>query len=287
MEGLTEALIALVALTSMEIVLGIDNIVFITILTSKLPVPQQPGARKFGLLAALGTRLLLLLCFTWILHLTTPIMKLDALGIPVSKVFRVEKLDESSSIPPTGSSEETAPHAGHAEVHDPYREANEITWKDIILFAGGLFLIRQSVKEIHNKIEGGHHEHASPKTISYSGVITQIALMDIIFSLDSVITAVGMVDPAHTWVIYTSVIIAVIIMVVFAEKVSHFVKENPTIKMLALSFLILIGVLLVAEGAGAGLDKGYIYFAMGFALIVEFLNMRMRKKENARLAVSG
>jgi len=235
------ALIGLVALTAMEIVLGIDNIVFIAILSGRLPKEQQARARRLGLGAALVTRILLLLTLTWILGLTKPIFSLTSLGLPA------DVLGE---------------------------EVMEVSLRDLILLLGGLFLIGKSVFEIHERIEGHDPQRPEPKAPSFSGVLVQIAILDIVFSLDSVITAVGMAQ--EIWVMIVAVILAVGVMLIFAERVSRFVERHPTIKMLALSFLILIGVLLVAEGIGTKIDKGYVYFAMAFALVVEFLNLRVR-----------
>jgi len=246
-------LVALVALTAMEIVLGIDNIVFISVVSSRLPEAERKSARQIGLIAAMGTRILLLLTLTWIMRLTHPMVTLSQLGLPA---------DWSEWL-----------------VH--HKELNEFSWRDLILLLGGLFLIRSSVVEIHNKIEGAHDDHQTGKGVTFRGVITQIAILDIIFSLDSVITAVGMAE--SLWVMITAVVLAVIVMMVFAGTVSGFVERHPTVKMLALSFLLLIGVMLVAEGVGTHIEKGYIYFAMGFALLVEFLNLRAQAKAARRL----
>ena len=255
-----EWVIALLALTAMEIVLGIDNIVFITIVSGKLPVEKQPLARRLGLILALITRLLLLLTLSWIVSMATPIFQLSDLGIPESWL-------ESWSQNGGGHGEEP--------VFDSkaYDELNGVSWRDLILFGGGLFLVGKSVYEIHDQF--GAEEHVvEPSSKQFVGVLIQIALLDIVFSLDSVITAVGMVD--EIWVMCAAIILAVIVMIVFAEPVSRFVERNPTLKVLALSFLILIGVMLIAEGAGAHVDKGYIYFAMFFALIVEIINLNLR-----------
>jgi predicted tellurium resistance membrane protein TerC len=246
-----EAFIVLVTLTALEIVLGIDNIIFIAILAGRLPAQQQAQARQIGLAAALVTRLLLLATISFILGLTEPIFTLPALPY-----FRSE-------------------------------EARRISIRDLILIVGGLFLIYKSTVEIHDKIESGGQEEGqigkAPQ--SFGNVIATIAVMDIIFSLDSVITAVGMVDQdvvvgdlhiSRIWIMSAAVVIAVGVMLVFAGAVSNFVSRHPTLKILALSFLILIGVLLVAEGLGQHLNKGYIYFAMAFAVVVEMLNLRIR-----------
>jgi len=249
---ITVLIIALVWLTFMEIVLGIDNMVFITIVTSRLPEQQQPLARRWGLILALLTRILLLFSLYYIVnYLTQPFVHLQDLGIPE---IWLEFIFDSS----------------HAE---QYSESVGISWRDLILLGGGLFLIGKSVHEIHNQLSQSGHHVKTPT--SYRSVLIQIAILDAVFSLDSVITAVGMVD--EIWVMVTAIVIAMITMIVFAEPISRFVTQRPTVKMLALSFLILIGVLLVAEGVGAHLDKGYIYFAMTFAMIVELLNMKLRK----------
>lgn len=225
-----QAWIALLTLTALEVVLGIDNVVFISILANKLPADQQRRARTAGLALAMITRILLLLSLTWIMKLTKPLFSLF----------------------------------GHA-----------LSGRDIILLVGGLFLLAKSTHEIHEKLEG-EIGHASEKTkASFAGVIIQILLLDVVFSLDSVITAVGMAR--QTGVMVTAVIIAVLFMLAFAGKVSDFVHRHPTVKMLALSFLLLIGVTLIIEGFGGHMSKGYIYFAMGFSIFVEMLNLRIAK----------
>jgi predicted tellurium resistance membrane protein TerC len=222
--------IALATLTLLEIVLGVDNIIFISILSGKLPPAQQPRARRLGLLGALITRVLLLFSLAWIVRLTAPLFTI-------------------------------------LEV--------EISGRDLILILGGLFLLAKSTYEIHDKLEG-EEGHASARVASsFASVIIQIMLLDIVFSLDSVITAVGMVR--QLWVMVTAVIIAVGIMMVSAEPISAFVHRHPTVKMLALSFLLLIGLSLVAEGFGHHIPKGYIYFAMGFSVFVEAINLRLRR----------
>lgn len=271
-------LIALITLSAMEIVLGIDNIIFIAILSGRLPEHQRAKARSLGLVAALATRVLLLLSLKVVLGLTQPVFHLTDLGIPPAWVEAAEEGTIFTDQEPTSETEQLqtpAAAAGHgagseADVHD----VNAVSWRDLILLAGGLFLIGKSVLEIHHKLEGaGQHEH-KPQAASFASVLIQIALLDIIFSLDSVITAVGMAK--QLWVMITAVIIAVAIMLIFAGAISAFVEKHPTIKVLALSFLILIGVLLVAEGFGTPVNKGYIYFAMAFSLVVELLNMRVR-----------
>lgn len=235
-----EWIVPLVTLTGMEVVLGIDNIIFLAILAGRLPKEQRGYARQIGLVLALGTRLLLLFSIAWILSLHQIIFTLP------DWVAKTE-------------------------------EAREISWKDLILLAGGLFLIAKSTFEIHHKLEGipdGHPEQTPGKKSGFLMVLVQIAILDIVFSLDSVITAVGMVQ--EIGVIITAMIITVLVMMIFAGPVSNFVERHPTLKVLALSFLILIGVFLVAEGMGQHIDKAYIYFAMGFSFIVEMINLRVR-----------
>jgi predicted tellurium resistance membrane protein TerC len=233
MEAITDpqAWIALVTLTALEIVLGIDNIIFISILAGKLPAEQQDRARKIGLALAMITRILLLLSLSWIARLTEPLFS----------VFHFE-----------------------------------ISGRALILLAGGLFLLGKSTFEIHEKLEG-ETGHASAKVkASFTSVIIQIILLDVVFSLDSVITAVGMAN--QLWVMITAVVIAVLIMLWASGPISSFVDRHPTIKMLALSFLLLIGFSLVAEGLELHIPKGYIYFAMAFSVLVEVLNLRLRGK---------
>ena len=246
MESLTSDLIALLALTAMEIVLGIDNIVFIVLLAGRLPEAEQPRARRLGLLAALGTRILLLLTINWVLKATFPLFTFsEATGLPAA--FFVT-----------------------------WQAVNEISLRDLILLAGGLFLIAKSVHEIHRKIEGEEGAQGQREAASLVGVVVQIAIIDVVFSIDSVITAVGMAD--QIWVMVVAVMIAVGVMMAFADAISRFVEKHPTVKMLALSFLILIGVMLVAESLGTHFDKRYVYFAMAFALLVELLNQRMQQR---------
>jgi predicted tellurium resistance membrane protein TerC len=223
-----EIWIALVTLTSLEVVLGIDNIVFISILSGKLPEAQQPQARRLGLFLAMFVRVLLLISLAWIIRLTAPLF--TVMDHPISG-------------------------------------------RDLILLAGGLFLLAKSTYEIHERLEG-EEEHAEAEAVSFAGVIVQIILLDVIFSLDSVITAVGMVDEVA--VMIAAVMIAVGIMLLAANAVCDFVERHPTVKMLALSFLLLIGFSLVGEGLALHIPKGYIYFAMGFSVFVEMLNLRLR-----------
>lgn len=283
MDALAANLIGLIALVAMEIVLGIDNIVFITILSSRLPVNQQKLGRRLGLLMALASRILLLFTLKFILGLTVPLFSwTDDVGLPeswfmerhagVSMLEHVEEPDEAADSPNAGGEELEEQDKAPEKID---KEFAEVSIRDLILFAGGLFLIAKSVFEIHEKINEGDHDEANGgKKRSLFSVVAQIAVIDIVFSLDSVITAVGMVD--QLWIMVVAVIAAVVVMLIFSEMVAKFVEEHPTLKMLALSFLILIGVMLVAESLGAHLDKGYIYFAMAFALIVEFLNIKVR-----------
>jgi predicted tellurium resistance membrane protein TerC len=226
-----EALLALVTLTALEIVLGIDNIIFISILAGRLPVEQQKRARTLGLSLAMGTRVLLLLSIAWIMRLTAPLFSFFG---------------------------------------------QEISGRDLILGLGGLFLIWKSVNEIHERLEGPDQKgHATPDSVTFGGVLFQIALLDIVFSLDSVITAVGMADQIE--IMIAAVVIAVAFMMFAAGPVSTFVEQHPTVKMLALSFLLMIGVTLIAEGFDRHIPKGYIYFAMAFSVLVEMLNLRAKK----------
>ena len=246
--------LALIALTAMEIVLGIDNIVFIAIVTGRLPREQQPAARRLGLAAAMVMRILLLLSITWILQLTDPIFDLRDWGAPDGWFSTLEHAEEVASI----------------------------SVKDLILFFGGLFLIWNSVREIHQQTEGEAEEHLVSEHGTFRAALFQIAVMDIIFSLDSVITAVGMAERVS--VMIAAVVIAVLVMMTFAGPVSRFVEANPTLRMLALSFLILIGVMLIADAIGTHIDKRYIYFAMAFSIFVEFLNLRASAKRRTRQA---
>jgi predicted tellurium resistance membrane protein TerC len=245
----------LVTLTAMEIVLGIDNVIFIAILVQRLPQEQQAKARQLGIGLALVMRLGLLFTLSWIMSLEQALFRWTDLGAP------------------------EAWFKDHPEV-------NAVTWRDIILLGGGLFLIAKSTYELHEKLEGAHGpaHTASGRHASFAGTLAQIMIIDIVFSLDSVITAVGMARRDQIWVMVTAMVIAVGVMLIFAGAVSRFVHKHPTLKILALSFLILIGVLLVAEGTGAHLPRGYLYFAMAFSLVVEMMNIRVRKvSESVRL----
>jgi len=229
-----DAWIALLTLTALEIVLGIDNIVFIAILASRLPVDQQALAYRLGLIGAMVTRILLLLTINWVMRLTDPLFE----------VF------------------------GHG-----------FSGRDLILLGGGLFLIAKSAQEIYDKVEGAEHEDIKGWFSGLPGIVGQIMVLDIIFSLDSVITAVGMANDIEVMV--AAVVIAIGVMLVFARQIGDFINKYPSMKILALSFLLLIGVLLTAEGLGQHINKGYIYFAMAFALSVELLNIRVRSKQTA------
>jgi predicted tellurium resistance membrane protein TerC len=223
--------IAFLTLSVLELVLGIDNVIFISILSGKLPPVQQPKARYIGLSLALVMRVLLLLSLTWVMGLVEPIFT----------VFR-----------------------------------QDVSGRDLILFVGGLFLIGKSTHEIHGSLEGEEGEKSRKVFAGFTGVIIQIMLLDIVFSLDSVITAVGMVN--NIWIMIAAVVVSIIAMMLFAGSIGAFVQRHPTIKMLALAFLLLIGVTLIAEGLHQHISKGYIYFAMAFSVFVEFLNIRLRKK---------
>jgi len=227
----SEALIALATLTFLEIILGVDNVIFISILSGKLPVEQRRLARRLGLLAAMVMRLLLLVFIAWIAGLTTPLF-----GV-----------------------------LGHA-----------FSGRDLILAGGGLFLLAKATWEIHDKLETDEGHASGRIAASFGSVILQVMLLDVVFSLDSVITAVGMAE--ELWVMITAVILAVVVMMAAAEPISGFVEQHPTLKILALSFLLLIGLSLVADGLGTHIPKGYIYFAMGFSMFVEMINIRVRQR---------
>jgi predicted tellurium resistance membrane protein TerC len=235
---------SLITLMALEIVLGIDNLVFISILAGRLPPEQQSKARKVGLALALITRLLLLATLAWIVSLTEPFMHIADFAL---------------------------------------------SWRDVILIAGGLFLLYKATHEIHNEVEGDAEDKGPGRTAAgFFAVVSQIAIIDIVFSLDSVITAVGMAD--DLWVMVVAVISAVIVMLVASDPLANFIAAHPTVKMLALSFLILIGVMLMAEGLHFHIPKGYVYFALGFSVGVEALNnwvQRRRRRERAAAAGTG
>jgi predicted tellurium resistance membrane protein TerC len=227
----SSGLLALITLTFLEIVLGVDNVIFISILSGKLPVPQQASARRTGLLAAMGMRILLLLSIVWITRLTTPLFYI--LGRPISG-------------------------------------------RDLILMGGGLFLLAKATIEIHNRLEGEEGHSSARVRPSFASVISQIVVLDIVFSLDSVITAVGMADEIA--IMAAAIILSVGVMMFSAAPISAFVNRHPTVKVLALAFLLLIGIALVADGLGMHIPKGYIYFAIGFAVFVEMINLRVRRR---------
>jgi predicted tellurium resistance membrane protein TerC len=234
------AWIALATLTALEIVLGIDNIIFISILVGRLPEAQRDRARRLGLALAMGSRIALLLSLAWIMRLTAPLF--TVLG-------------------------------------------NEISGRDLILLGGGLFLLWKSVHEIHASLEGGHEESQTNGAAqdTFGGVLVQIAVIDIVFSLDSVITAVGLADQIMVMVL--AILVSVGVMMFAAKPIGEFVDRHPTIKMLALSFLVLVGVTLIAEGFDTHVPKGYIYFAMAFSVIVEMINIRLRSRMAPRQVV--
>jgi predicted tellurium resistance membrane protein TerC len=232
----SENIISLITLSAMEIVLGIDNIVFIAILSQKVAAKERARVRRIGLILALGTRLGLLATLSFIMKLTTPLFSV----------------------------------LGH-----------EFSGRSLVLLGGGLFLLAKATHEIYDKLEGDHEDEASEAKgrATVSAVLVQIMILDVVFSLDSVITAVGMAQ--SLWIMVAAMLISVGVMLIFANSVSEFINRHPSMKVLALSFLMLIGVLLVAESLGQHVNKGYIYFGMAFALAIELLNMRLRKKQRA------
>jgi predicted tellurium resistance membrane protein TerC len=242
MEWITDSQtwLSLVTLTALEVVLGIDNIVFISILAGKLPLHRQPRARTLGLALAMLTRIGLLLSLTFFMRLTQPVFTLLS---------------------------------------------NEISGRDIILILGGLFLLGKSTMEIHDKIEGDAHRPAAKGAGNFLAVIIQIGLLDIVFSLDSVITAIGMAN--RVGVMIAAIVIAVLVMMASSGAISRFIEHHPTLKMLALSFLLLIGVALVGEGLDMHIPKGYIYFAMAFSVFVEVLNMKVRPRSLGQSSKTG
>jgi predicted tellurium resistance membrane protein TerC len=230
MDFSSAALVSLLTLTFLEIILGIDNVIFISILSGKVKPEIQASTRRLGLLIGMIVRILLLAAISWILKLETTLFTISSVAI---------------------------------------------NGKDLILICGGLFLLYQSTKEIHDKLEGDEGHEVSSNANSYSSIVVQMFLLNIVFSLDSVITAIGMAQ--HLWVMMTAVILSVVVMFFAADPISNFVHKHPTIKILALSFLILIGVSLIAEGFHQHISKGYIYFAMAFSFMVELVNLRLRK----------
>ncbi len=234
-----ELLVALLTLTVLEIVLGVDNVIFISILSAKLPKDQQQRARRVGLMGAMFMRIGLLFSISWLVSLTAPLFNL--LG-------------------------------------------RDFSGRDLILAGGGLFLLAKATFEIHDKLEGEDGHVSGKVAATFASVIFQVMLLDIVFSLDSVITAVGMAD--NLWVMVTAVVLAVLVMLLAADSISNFVEKHPTVKILALSFLLLIGMSLVADGFGQHIGKGYIYFAMGFSIFVEMVNIRIRDKRKVVEPVS-
>lgn len=234
----TEGLVSLLTLTFLEIVLGIDNVVFISIISGRVPAADQKKARNLGIALALVARILLLLTVNWIIGLQKPF-------------FSVNDFDFS--------------------------------WRDLILIGGGLFLIGKSTSEIHAKLEGHHENGMINKPLTLGGAIIQIILIDLVFSLDSILTAIGLVE--NVLIIVIAIVISLVVMLVFVNTISNFIARHPAMKLLAISFLIMIGTLLVVEGLHIHVPRGYIYFAMAFALGVEILNMKIRKKSTARTQV--
>lgn len=225
-----EVLLSLLTLTFMEIILGIDNLVFLSIVSGRLPEDQQPNARRIGLILALAFRIMLLFGVSWLVSLKEPVLNIMGFGL---------------------------------------------SWRDLILLGGGLFLLAKATSEIHHKLEGVEETGVTEKKSTFGQVIFQIVLLDIVFSFDSILTAVGLVEDVSIMII--AVVISMVVMLIFVNKISEFINRHPTMKMLALSFLLLIGVMLVAEGLHQHIPKGYIYFGMFFSLAVEMLNMRLRK----------
>jgi len=235
----TEGLIAFLTLSILEIVLGIDNIIFISILTNKLPKENQAKARFAGISLALVLRVGMLFGITWIIQLTEPLFTVFEMGF---------------------------------------------TGRDLVLLAGGLFLLAKSTSEIHHKMEGEDHQEKEEKGSvrrGFTSIIIQIALLDIVFSFDSILTAIGMTE--ELGIMIMAVIVSLIVMLIFAGRIADFIAKHPTLQVLALSFLILIGVMLIAEGFHQHISKGYIYFAVAFSLVVEIINMRMRKRSSKKL----
>ncbi|WP_222565267.1 TerC family protein [Novilysobacter antarcticus] len=237
-----EVWVALATLTALELVLGIDNIIFISILAGRLPVQQRDRARKLGILLAAVTRLALLFAIAWIIGLTAPLFT----------VF------------------------GHA-----------FSWRDLILIGGGLFLIAKATHEIHQRVDGPPVQAtaASAATATFAGVLAQIMVLDIVFSLDSIITAVGMVE--ERWVMVTAIVISIVFMLAFARAISEFVERHPTVKVLALSFLMMIGLVLIADGFGVHIPKGYVYVAMAFSVFVELINLWIRRRDERAVAAAS
>jgi len=253
-------IVSLLMLTFMEIVLGIDNIIFVSIVAAKLPKAQQKRASNIGLLLAMLIRIALLFAIKWIVSMNHNVIDLQFINDFTNSLGIGNILEEK---------------------HDGHIMPPGLSFRDIILLAGGLFLIWKSVSEMHEKLHhGSEQETATKKTVtqSFSQVLMQIVLLNLVFSFDSILTAIGLVDPSLILVMIISVILSMIAMMLFAAPVGEFIDKRPTIKMLALSFLVLIGVMLVAEGLGKEIEKGYVYFAIIYAFGVELLNLRVRKK---------
>ncbi|MBT5265608.1 MAG: TerC family protein [Rhodospirillaceae bacterium] len=225
---------SLLTLIALEVVLGIDNVVFMSIIAGRLPVHQQPAARRIGIVAALGLRIVFLSAIAWIMGLTKPIITVMELGI---------------------------------------------SWRDIILLSGGVFLIYKSTREIHDSVEGEEEEEHRSTTPSFAAVVAQIVILDLVFSIDSVVTAVGMAE--HLWVMITAVTVSMLIMLIAAGTIADFIQRHPTTKMLALSFLMLIGASLVADGLHVHIPRGYIYFAVVFSAAVEVLNLVAKRRRRS------
>ena len=226
------AWMALVTLSVLEIVLGIDNIIFISVLVGRLPPEQRKKARNFGLIAAMATRLALLFSIVWLTRLTRPWFSLWG---------------------------------------------EEFSGRDLILIAGGLFLIAKSVTEVHETLEGAANEREARLFSSFAVIVIQIAIIDIVFSLDSVFTAVGLATPDQVPIMVTAIVISILVMMLVSGSISRFVEAHPTVKILALAFLVLVGVALIADGCGTHIPKGYLYFAMAFSVVVEMVNLRLRR----------
>lgn len=251
----TEAAVALITLTVLEIVLGIDNVIFIAILAGKLPPEQQRRARTIGLMLAMVQRILFLLVIGWIMHLDKTVL------------FEL----------PDGLVQALVPEESH---EDAYAKAAAITIKDVIIALGGVFLLFKAVREIHDKLEGPEPKASTARRAAstFASVLVQIMVLDMVFSIDSVLTAVGLTK--HIEIMIAAVIVSVLIMIAFSGAIARFVEKHPTMKMLALAILVTIGVLLIAEGFAVHIPRGYLYFAMAFAFAVEMLNIKVRTARN-------
>ena len=285
----TAALVSLLTLTLLEVILGIDNVVFIAILSGKLPPEQRPRAQKLGLALAAVSRIILLCGAALVLSLDKPQYGVDLGGLfgrPAAVAEGAEGAegvqvapDATTDAPEPAAGEFTTEEAEATEAHGAEEGEHApllVTVKDFIVLLGGLFLVGKAVYEIHDKLEGNDHAHGSAKAAaSFGAILGQILLLDVVFSIDSVITAVGIAE--YLLIMIIAVLVAVVVMVTFAGPISRFVEKHPTTKILALSFLILIGVVLIAEAFEQEIPKGYIYFSMAFALLVEMINIRMKK----------